>query len=141
MPYTTRQQIEAKLPPRFLLEALDDDGDGEEDENLFDTLNEMASARVDGYLGQRYSVPFTAPVPGVVTEAALAFLMETLYERRGMIGQANPYAQEAQAMRSRLEKIGTGAQPLRPDLKQSNPSVTVISEPSRTQSAHGRVAG
>ena len=45
--YVARAQIEALVPPAFLLEALDDDNDGNEDAGVFDAIVEGAQQEVD----------------------------------------------------------------------------------------------
>ena len=82
MPYVTRQQIEDKIPPPALLDALDDDGDGQEDAGRFDSIVATASQEVEGYLAGLYTVPFADPAPAKVRAAAFAFTCELIYNRR-----------------------------------------------------------
>lgn len=139
MAYVTRAQITAKLPPQFLLQALDDNGDGTEDADLFDAVVSGADAEVDGILGQRFSVPFTGTVPPIVGQASLIFVLDTLYLRRGYGTEANPnpVAGRAKDMRTKLQRIALGEEPLAPEASRSRPSVTVITETSRVYSGNG----
>lgn len=139
MAYVTRAQVTAKLPPQFLLQALDDNGDGTEDTDLFDAVVAGADAEVDGILGQRFDVPFTGTVPPIVGQAALIFVLDTLYLRRGYGTEANPnpVAGRAKDMRKKLEDIAKSDQPLAPEVSSSRPKVTVISQTSRVYSPNG----
>jgi len=141
MPYHTRDSIaKADIPPSFLLDALDDDRDGVEDAGLYDQLAENASAEVDGYLEGRYGVPFTAPLPALVVTASRIFCLEGLYARRGFTRKSdppNPWTGRADDIRKRLDRIAAGEEPLFVD--KSGPSVDVVTEPSRTHSAGGRM--
>jgi phage gp36-like protein len=140
-PYHTRASIaSADIPPSFLLDALDDDRDGEEDAGLYDQLAENASAEVDGYLGGRYTVPFTGTVPPLVIVASRIFCLEGLYARRGYTRKSdppNPWAGRADDIRARLSRIAAGEEPLVVDT--SGPSIDVVTEPSRTHSARGKM--
>lgn len=83
MPYVTRDQVAARIPPPVLNDALDDDGDGTEDAGLFDNIVAAASLEVDGFLAGLYNVPFTVP-PAKVGAAAFAFTCEAIYQRRNV---------------------------------------------------------
>ncbi len=140
MPYTTQAEIEASIPPQFLRQALDDDGDGSADPGLLDQIILNASSEVDAFLGQRYSTPFTSPFPAVVATAARIIVLESLYLRRGMSGDANPWEARAKQIRVRLSRIGKGDEPLTPDHEREKPSVSFISEDARTHSSSGRMS-
>lgn len=140
MPYLASTDLHGLLPPAFVAEALDDDRDGSADSGVWDAVEEDAAGQIDSRLGGRYSVPFTAPLPAVVVEAAKVFACELLYQRRGMSGEANPWTARANAMRKRLEAIGDGSQPLTPTTTKVRPPVSVISTPAVTVPA-GRLNG
>ena len=133
MAYITQADVQAKLPPKFFVQALDDDLDGNADAGLFDLIEGQAQRSIDSRLGQRYAVPFPDPVPALVAEAALIFTLEGIYARRVAPDQ-NPWMGMGNAMRSKLDAIGQGTQPLTPELQRRNPSVSVISSPSKTHS-------
>jgi phage gp36-like protein len=140
MPYTTLAEIAAKLPNQFLVEALDDNGDGVPDADVWDQVAASAAAEVDGLLAMRFSTPFASP-PAVVRHAALIFALETLYDRRGYSGdEKNPYASRARDERDKLRDIGAGKLPLTPVHQKPTQSVAVVSEPARTSSAAGHLA-
>lgn len=135
MAYVTQDDLAGYLPPDFLLEALDDDADGVEDAGLWALLVAAVEDEIDSILGQRYTVPFSSP-PAVVTHSARLLALEALYQRRGVHGDANPWASRAQAQREKLDRIATGEEPLTPDTGRTKPSVSVVSESSRLQSAN-----
>ncbi|MBU4460298.1 MAG: DUF1320 domain-containing protein, partial [Verrucomicrobia bacterium] len=78
MPYVTKADLEGLIPPQFITEALDDDGDGVEDAGLWDKVAAQAGEAVDALLGQRFEVPFAAPVPPLVSQAAKIFAASAL---------------------------------------------------------------
>ena len=139
-PYTTLDQVTAKLPLQFVTEALDDDGDGLLDAEVWEAVADGAARDVDGLLAMRYDVPFTAPLPAVVVTASLCFVMESLYDRRGLTGEKNPYLKRAEDERKKLRDIGSGKLPLTPERVKKTPSVSVVTEPARTSSKHGHLS-
>ena len=138
MPYVALDDLRGKIPQTFLVQALDDDRDGEVDAGLWELIQSQADQAVDSRLGQRYPVPFDDP-PAIVSEAALIFACEAIYARR--VGpEQNPWMGMGNAMRSRLERIGSGDESLTPEIARTKPSGGVISEPARTYSSAGRLA-
>ena len=135
--YTTRQDVKAYIPEEFLLQALTDDaGSAEETPGIWESVLAVAEAEVDGYLGARFAVPFD-PVPDVVRMASLLFVAEALYARRGSYGSANPFTARADAMRTKLERIGRGEEPLTYGAPTGRTSVMVISEDAAGVSRYG----
>jgi phage gp36-like protein len=104
MPYVTRQQVEDKIPPPVLLDALDDDGDGQEDSGRFDSIVATASQEVEGYLAGLYTVPFSDPAPAKARAAAFAFTCELIYNRRES-RIPDWLAEQLKFWRSHLEKV------------------------------------
>lgn len=132
MPYVLLGDLRGKIPQKFLVQALDDDQDGEVDAGLWELVQAQAARAVDSRLGQRYEVPFADP-PAIVLEAALIFACEGIYARR--VGpDENPFMGMGNAMRGKLDKIGSGAEPLIPTLNRAKPSGGVIASPARTHS-------
>jgi phage gp36-like protein len=132
--------INSRVPADFLLQALDDNQDGVVDAAVWQGVQRDVAAQIDGYLGQRYPVPFKPPRPAIVSAAARAFACELLYKRRGSADKVNPWHDEAETFRKKLEAVGKGEQPLTPELQRQKPSVSVVSEPSKTTSGKNRVA-
>ena len=140
--YTTLDQVKAKLPADFLLEALDDDKDGLTDADVWQAVAEDAADPVDARLGKRYAVPFDPlALEPIVKSSSLLFVLETLYQRRGYgTEETNPYLVSARAARKELNEIGDGKVPLTPEQKRPHRSVSVVTEPARTSSAHGHLS-
>lgn len=137
MPYVLQSEIEADIPPTFLVEALDDDNDGQADAGLWDKVAESVATEIDGTLGQRFAVPFSSPIPAIVKQAAKVFSLEKLYARRGTPEAQNPWAKQAAAFREKLTRIAKGEEPLTPEIQRAKPSVTAITEPAKTTSSTG----
>lgn len=137
MPYVQQADVSVDIPPSFIVEALDDDGDGVADVGLWDQVAAAASTAVDSRLGQRYATPFVSPIPAIVTEAARIFASEMLYNRRGVAKDKNPFTEAADALREKLDLIGQGKQPLTPAIQRQQPSASVITERSKTFSVSG----
>ena len=134
--YTTRAAVVAKLPDRFLVEALDDDNDDIEDAGLFDQILANVITEIDGYLEGRYTLPIS-PVPAILRSGALTLMLEELYRRRGITEEVNPHVKPAAALRARLAQIAKGEIPLFAATQQAAPAVTVIAEPARTHATGG----
>lgn len=140
--YTTIDQVKAKLPQTFLVEALDDDRDGMIDEDVWSAVAEEAADQVDARLGQRYATPFDLlALPAPAKSASLLFCLETLYLRRGYgTEESNPFLASARAARKELEAIGAGDKALSPTAEKPRPSVAVFGEPAKTTSASGSLS-
>jgi len=132
MAYLTKADLDGLIPPQFLLEALDDDQDGVEDVGLWDKIAQQAADAVDALLGQRYTVPFTAPLPPLVAQAARVFAASALYRRRGYTDDRNPWGKEAERLSVKLSRIGQGLEPLTPGADRAEDSVSIIVEQAKT---------
>src|ERR1019366_725480 len=100
-------EVEAKLPPEFFVQALDDNLDGVADDGLFDLIEGQAEQEIDGRIGQRYDLPLIPPYPASVTLAALIFCLEGIYSRR-VAPEQNPWKGQADTWRTKLDAIGQG---------------------------------
>jgi len=140
MSYLTLTDLEGKIPPAFLNEALDDDRDGVID--AFDRVAADVSEAIDGILSTRYQVPFTT-VPRVVSAAAKTLAAEQCYKRRGVPDDKNPWKTDADAMRKLLHSIARGEIQLQvstPAVEAVAPSASIVLETSRLGSP-GRTLG
>lgn len=135
--YVELTDLKGEIPDEFLTQALDDDGDGVADSGVWDQIAAQASTDVDAFIGGRYTVPLSAPIPATVSRAARIFALEKLYLRRGV--QPNPWKAQADELRALLGKIGTGEVPLSVAVNRAKPSGTVISETARTHSPNGNL--
>jgi phage gp36-like protein len=129
--YFTRSALETLIPPAFIVEALDDNGDGAEDTGLYDEIAAAAVSACDAYLIRRYTLPI-APVPPIVAEAAKIFAAEMLYQRRGIHGDQNPFTARANAQRTTLEHLATGAITLGATAPTAAAPIAIISESAGT---------
>lgn len=136
MAYCARGECERLTGPENFRQMLDDDLDGIEDEGLFDSLAEDASLQVDGYLSAQYAVPFSSPPP-FARQCAKIFLCETLYARRGITRENNPWAAQAEALRQRLARIAKGDDALDARAPGASDSVDAETEPSRLAQQSG----
>jgi hypothetical protein len=141
MPYVVQSDLAADIPPDFLLQALDDDGDGVQDAGLWDLIAQQVSDAIDGQIGVRYLVPlapniglypYTYGFPPIVANAARVLASEKLYGRRAVAGQANPWTSRANLIRGMLDKIAAGSMPLDPADNRKDPSASVITEPMQS---------
>jgi phage gp36-like protein len=139
MSYILQSALKGKVPNDLLLQALDDNADGVEDDGVWDSIAADVDRAIDGRLEGRYTVPLAAPLPAVVAEAAIVFAAEAVYMRRGLAGDQNPWTKQADAFRKRLEAIGAGEQTLKNDLAPVKSGGAVISEPSRTYDEANRL--
>lgn len=138
--YVLIGDLEGELPPQFLVQALDDNGDGVADAGVWTKVLAAVSSEIDGLLGQRFSVPFQNPLPAVVVHSARTLALATLYRRRGIEDKANPFAKAAESVRQKLAAIGSGKEPLTPEITQAGPAVSIIGEPSKLQSKAGKIS-
>ncbi len=111
MPYVQPAQVTAKIPPSFLNDALDDDGDGTADAGLLDQIIADASQKVNAPLAGIFITPFPDPAPPPVCEAALIFTLEAIYARRPA-GEKNPWTSQANAWRKELVEMGKRKDPM-----------------------------
>jgi len=137
--YVLMTDLSARLPGKFLIQALDDDKDGLADLPVFESIQKTVKEDIDGRIGQRYE-PYTfgANPPALLKSAAAIFAMELLYSRRGIDAKNNPMTGQANAMRAKLDDIGNGKQPLIPIAKPTNASGIVVAAAAKTVSRSGR---
>lgn len=135
--YLTLGHLVADIPGTLIKEACDDNNDGHADPEVVQELLSRASRDVDEILGQRYQVPFRGNFPPVVRGAAVVFAGYRLYRRRGVKDEDNPMSKQRDEMIAKLKSIAGGAEPLGPGFERSAPSVSVVSEPSKTHSNRG----
>ena len=134
--YILQTQLEALIPPARIVEALDDNGDGEQDPGLWEKVEETVRKAIDDILGQRFAVPFATP-PAAVVSAAIVLAAAQLFRRRGITDDLNPWAKEAKESRARLMRMATGQEPLDATLVARNAPISTIEEDSRLFSLSG----
>jgi phage gp36-like protein len=131
MSYILQSNLDGKVPAQILLQALDDNGDGLADDGVWDKIVTDVENAINGRLEGNYTVPLTAPYPAIITEAAKILAAEAIYLRRGLSGDQNPWVKQADAMRKRLEDIGSGDKPLTAATNPQGMTGVIISEDSR----------
>jgi phage gp36-like protein len=131
MSYILITDLDGKVPAQLLLQALDDNGDGLADDGVWDKIVVDVESAINSRLEGNYAIPLAEPLPAIVSEAAKILAAEAVYQRRGLSGDQNPWVKQADAMRKRLEDIGSGDKPLKPDTAPQGPSGVVINETSR----------
>lgn len=102
-----RAAIEAEFDEQHLIEALDDDGDGEEDPGLFESLAAQAVKEVQGR-AELVALAHPAPPAAFLERAAVACLCAMLFRRRGVGGEQNPFAEREKAAFGMLDKLAAG---------------------------------
>jgi hypothetical protein len=132
--YVNRDWIEARIPPQTLLEALDDNADGTEDDGLFTALAVSVSGDVDSLLGTNGDI-----ATALRTSAANVFFCSLIYKRRGIGDAANPWANEAKSLTKKLEAVASGAQRAEPAPSVAAKTISIVSEPAKTHSMGGRL--
>jgi hypothetical protein len=125
------------VPPQFILQALDDNGDGVEDDGAFDVLTARACGAVDAICSSLFTVPFASPFPVLIGQAAQTFAAKLLYQRRGIESDKNPFTKEAKDVTDKLTRICRKDEPVPADFPTSSPSVTAITDRAKTVSTGG----
>jgi phage gp36-like protein len=107
MPYIELSDIKSEIPTQHLVQALDDDGDGEID--AWAEVQTAACEDVDALLEGRFAVPLTlSPLPRIIKRAAIAIACDRCYRRRGTPDQENPWKSRADAFVKMLKSITAG---------------------------------
>jgi len=132
--------VNARIPGPYLVQALDDNGDGVADNDVWLGVKNAVETEINGTLGQRFKTPFINPVPAIVLDSARVLACDMLYKRRGIADKENPWSKQAADFRARLADIVAGKQPLTPDLNRAQPSVSVVSEKSKTTSSQAKIS-
>lgn len=133
MSYLTLAEMTAEIPEDFIVQSLDDAGDGDITD-LFETVQEAVADKIHGYLSQRFETPFVVDIPPLVKQAARVFTGDMLYRRRGFKGDDNPFEEEEEKFCKMLAEIGNGDRPLVAGKSQKSNSVVTITEAARTTS-------
>lgn len=136
--YVIMTDLVARLPQKFITQALDDDQDGASDAEVFAAIQKAVRQDIDARLGQRYDPnDYGANPPALVKKAATVFAIELLYMRRGISEENNPQTKEANSLRSKLDRIGKGEEPLTPERKPVNLPGGAITKAAKTVSKRG----
>lgn len=129
--YVQREDVDAVIPAHILVKALDDDGDGEEDNGLWEKLAAKVQKQVDGYLAARFSLPLPS-IPDLISSAALTLVCETIYDRAGFSDQENPWSGRAKGVLALLQSIMKGDLGIGDGFESAHGTSGIVSEPSKT---------
>jgi phage gp36-like protein len=129
--YLLRADVESKIPPAQIAEALDDNGDLLEDPGLWAKMLAAVESEIDGALSRRYSLPLSDP-PAYLRAGACALACESLFQRRGIPAEGNPFTAQAAAFRSLLGQLASGKQTLQVGTAPTKPPISIIYETSTT---------
>jgi hypothetical protein len=135
MPYLVRADVEGKIPPAQIIEALDDDNDGIEDAGLWDKIADGINGEIDGVLSQRYAIPLPT-IPAWLRPGACVLACETLFQRRGIAADSNPFTSAAGKFRTKLEAIASGKASLEVGQAPAKPPISIITEAAGTVPRH-----
>jgi phage gp36-like protein len=79
--YAVLDDLKKQLPEDLLIQLTDDAGNGIIDTTVTDTALETADVEIDGYLGERHTLPLS-PVPAIINKMAVDVAIYNLYARR-----------------------------------------------------------
>jgi phage gp36-like protein len=130
--YVSMTEMNGLIPAAFLVQALDDDQDGNADAQAWGDVLSQVHKSINGPLSVRYTTPFTNPLPPIVVECAPIFAAELLYSRRGTSEENNPWTKRAKELRAKLELVAKGELPLTPEIKRTAQSAAAITERAAT---------
>jgi len=115
MPYTTRAEVEKRIPAQLVLDLVDDDATGTFDatnEARFDECEQTASEEIDSYLQVVYAVPIS-PTPGIISPIAVDLTTYYLHWRRAhQFGMPDDIVEAYKMRIKQLERISSGKQKL-----------------------------
>lgn len=127
-----KEDLLGDMPLELLTQALDDDGDGVADESAWVAVSASAE--------ERLRTAFGGDVPAKHAQAAAyarkLFLLVTLYNRRGLTAEANPYTTAANRAEERLYKLSSGEV----SVDGGNTEPSFIGEPAKIAGTKGLMA-
>jgi hypothetical protein len=91
--YVAQTDLLAFIPSQFLIDAMDDNGDGVADPGVWDGISADVDIAVDSILDENKVVlPLVPPYPEPVISVARFMALDRLYLRRGVQpGEHNPW--------------------------------------------------
>ena len=125
------EDLSGEMPLATIVQALDDDGDGQADETAWAAVQASAEERIADAFGG--AVPERCA--GAVAYARKVFLLDILYGRRGFSGDKNPFASKARDTEARLRKLSSGD-----EAPAGIGGGTVFSEPAKVAGVTGLLA-
>lgn len=125
------EDLAGEMPLKSIVDALDDDGDGEADAAAWAAVQASAEERIsDAFAG---SVP--ARYASACGYARKVFVLEILFRRRGFADGKNPYSSQASKAEDRLRKLATGE-----ETPEGEGGGEVFSTPAKVAATEGLMA-
>jgi len=121
MAYSTQTDILQELDQATLIQLTDDNGTGGVSAAVVTAKIADADAEIDGYCGQRYTVPF-ATVPPIIKRASIVIAVKNLFGRRR--GAPESRRQDYDDMIRFLKDISSGKATLGVDDPDGTPSAS-----------------
>ncbi len=145
MSYITSEDLKGLIPPDWLAQALDDDDDGIEDLNRWQSISDAAHDAVNGSLSTSYGVPIAEPSLYPFLKHVTRYeAARVCYARRGFTKDGFPHQDMWEKAWSQLTKIGEGKLPLGSqgggETPRNKPRGATIVSPAKTYSSGGRSA-
>ena len=119
------------MPLANIVQALDDNGDGEADQDAWASVQQSAEDRISDAFGG--SVP--ERYANAAAYARKVFLLETLFGRRGFSGDKNPFTSRANDAEKRLRLLSTGEK-----TPEGQGGGTIFSKDAKVANATGLMA-
>jgi phage gp36-like protein len=106
VPYSSKEDIIAKIPENFLVAISDLDLDGQMDITVINAAIEEVDGEIDGRLESEYSVPFD-PVPVQIKWISAWCAIAKMAHSRGIPLEAG-WAEEIQRKKEELDRYASG---------------------------------
>jgi len=124
-------ELKGEIPLAQIIEALDDNGDGEADAEAWAAVLASADARISDCFGGSLPDRHAA----AAAYAQKIFACEIIYRRRGFSGERNPFSGQAAKAEERLRRLSTGE-----DTPQGEGGGEEFTEDMRTYPSEGIMA-
>lgn len=128
MPLFVQSDLEALIPPEWLVEALDDDANGTVD--AFTAAQTWAEDRIKAKLGPRYGLPLPTGtvIDAVLKDIAVMLGVKACYARRPSTKIGEDLAKDIGRAQDALDALASGTHPLSPGLEPVKAPAVILSE-------------
>ncbi len=145
--YIQLEDLDSLIPNGWVVQALDDDGDGNADTLLWDKVRAAAEDAVNGVLSTSLAVPVDSPENYPFLKHVTRYeASRVCFARRGYDTSttAFPHYEIWKEAWKQLKRVGEGELTLGPSSggsgTRTNPRGSFITGPARTHSSSGRAA-
>lgn len=104
-------ELKGEIPLAQIIEALDDNGDGEADDDAWEDVLSGVEDRINDCFGG--AVPERHV--DATAYARKIFACEIIFRRRGFSGEKNPFAKQASGIETRLRNLSSGEESVQGD--------------------------